>query len=157
MYLFIGIAFVLGGCASPEYKKQESLFLMMKTPTFKYADLGFMYENENQLKIELYSSGNAIMALEISERFICTSTFKCLDKKSFNREVLSSYYPSDILFHILKGQSILNAEHLKKRSNGFTQHIMKTGEYNIKYEVLNSQVLFRDTMNDIVIKLKRLK
>jgi hypothetical protein len=153
----IGIALLLSGCTSPEYKKQESLFLMMKTPTFKYADLGFMYENENQLKIELYSSGNAIMALEIGERFICTSAFQCLEKQRFNKEVLSPYYPSDILFHILKGQPIVNAKNLKRRSNGFTQHIVEKGEYNIKYQVLNSQVVFRDTINDIVIKLKRLK
>ncbi len=76
--------------------------------------------------------------------------------KSFNRSVLSASYPDDLLEHIFRGQELFGGEGLTKTRNGFTQKIVKKGKYNIQYSVLNKQILFRDTMNDILIKVKRI-
>ena len=155
LFLFLVIAF-LNGCATKEYIKQESIFIVFKTPTFKHADLGFMYENTEEMKVEIYSNGQAVMALEIGNENICMSLLECMDKKSFNRQVLSKHYPVDILTHIFRGEKIFVGQNLMKTSNGFTQNLMKTDEYNINYTVLNKQIIFRDTINDILIKVKRL-
>ena len=48
-------------------------------------DLGFMYENPEEMKVEIYSNGQAIMALEIGKENICMSLLECMDKKSFNQ------------------------------------------------------------------------
>jgi len=148
---------LINGCATKEYSKQESILIVFKTPTFKHADLGFMYENADDMKVEIYSNGQAIMALEIGKENICMSLFECMDKKSFNQNVLSKYYPEDILSHIFRGEKIFTGKNLVKTRNGFTQTLMKAGEYNINYSVLNKQIIFRDTINDILIKVKRLK
>jgi len=79
-----------------------------------------------------------------------------MSKQSFNTEVLSAFYPDDILEHIFRGQEVFGGVDLTKTRNGFTQEIVKKGKYNIHYSVLNKQILFRDTMNDILIKVKRL-
>jgi len=156
---FFGLLFIFGlsGCATKEYTKQESVFIVFKTPTFKHADLGFMYENIEEMKVEIYSNGQAVMALQIGKENICMSLLECLDKKSFNKRVLSQAYPPDILSHIFRGQEIFSGLNRVKTRNGFTQNLIKADKYNINYSVLNKQIIFRDTINDILIKVKRLK
>ncbi len=156
-FFLLLMALGLSGCATKEYTKQESIFIVFKTPTVKHADLGFIYANEEEMKIEMYSNGQAIMALEIGKETICMSLLECLDKKSFNAEILSEQYPLDILNHIFRGNPIYNGVNLVKTSNGFTQKIVKAGKYDIDYSILNKQIIFRDTINNILIKLKRLK
>jgi len=151
------LVIILTACTSKEYAKQESVFIVFKTPTFKHADLGFIYENKDALKVEIYNSGQAVMSLEISQSFVCMSFLECMGKKSFNEEVLSAYYPVTILENIFKGQEIFNGINKIKTRNGFTQKLIKKDKYTINYSVLNKQIVFRDTINDILIKVKRLK
>ena len=147
---------LLSACTTKEYAKQESVFIVFKTPKFKHADLGFIYQNSDEIKIEIYGSGQALMSLSIRNENICMSLFECMSPKSFNKNILSSLYPDGILNHIFRGKEIFSGENITKIRNGFTQKIVKQGKYNIDYSVLNNQILFRDTMNDILIKVKRL-
>ena len=154
---FLGLLLLLiGGCSTKNYTKEESALIVWKTPTIKYADLGFIYQGAEGLKVELYSAGQAIMALEISESSVCMSMLECMSKKGFNEEVLSTYYPEAILDHIFRGEAIFDGQGLTKTRNGFTQHIEENEKYNIDYSVLNKQILFHDTINNILIKVKRL-
>jgi hypothetical protein len=155
---FFGLLFVFGlvGCATKEYVKQESVFIVFKTPTFKHADLGFIYENPEETKVEIYSNGQAVMALHIGKEKICMSLLECLDKKSFNKRVLSNAYPADILSHIFKAEEIFSGDNRVETRNGFTQILRKKDKYDINYSVLNTQILFRDRINDIFIKVNRL-
>jgi len=149
-------ALLLNACATKEYTKQESVFIVFKTPTFRHADLGFIYENKEEIKVEIYSSGQAVMSLEISQSNVCMSLLKCMRKKSFNQKILSATYPESILNNIFQGKVIFAGLNVKQTRNGFTQKLMETNKYNINYSVLNNQILFRDTINDILIKVKRL-
>ena len=151
------LGLLLNACATKEYTTQESVFIVFKTPAFKHADLGFIYQNENELKVEIYGSGQAIMSLEISESLVCMGALKCMGKSGFNETVLSANYPETILDNIFKGKEIFGSKNVTKTRNGFTQNIIKTNKYNIKYSVLNKQIVFRDTINNILIKVKRLK
>ncbi|MEA1879168.1 MAG: hypothetical protein U9N11_00765 [Campylobacterota bacterium] len=143
-------------CSSKEYSKQESAFIVLKTPTFKHADLGFIYEGNDSLKVEIYSSGQPVMRLNITDDNVCMSLFECMDKKSFNKTVLNEAYPNSILQNIFKAQKIFDGRNMLKIRNGFTQTIKDTNKYEIEYSVLNKQVLFRDRMNNILIKVKRM-
>lgn len=152
LIMFAGMA--LNSCATKEYTKQESVFITFKTPTFKYADLGFMYRNSEEMKVEIYGSGQALMSLEISKKSVCMSLLECMSKASFNQQVLSASYPESILENIFKGSEIFGGEGLVKTRNGFTQNISKQNKYNINYSVLNNEITFHDTINDIIIKVK---
>jgi len=156
IFIFLLISLFMTACSTQEYQKQESNFIVFKTAMFQYADLGFVYQSENYIKIELYSSGQVAMALEIGDDTVCMSVLECMQKENFNEEVLSRYYPKDILNHIFRGEMIFSALHSHKTRNGFTQKLFKKGKYNIKYSVLNNQIIFHDTINDILIKIKRL-
>ena len=147
--------FLFSACAPKEYIKQNSAFIMFKTPTFKYADMGFIYENEEEIKIEIYGSGQALMSLEISETSVCMSLLECMGKSTFNKEVLSGMYPEDILENIFRGKPLFNGLGLERKGDGFTQKIIKKDKYNIDYSVLKNEIVFRDTINTILIKVKK--
>jgi hypothetical protein len=153
--LLLIISFLLSSCTSKEYIKQNAAFIMFKTPTFKYADMGFIYENEKEVKVEIYGSGQALMSLEISDTSVCMSLLECMGKSAFNKEVLSGMYPEDILENIFRGKALLNGLGLERKGDGFTQKIVKEDKYNIKYTVLNNQIIFHDTINSILIKVKK--
>lgn len=153
--LFLMISFLFAACATKEYVRQNAAFIMFKTPTFKYADMGFIYENEEEIKVEIYGSGQALMSLKISQRTVCMSLLECMSKRSFNDKVLSSLYPEDTVENIFRGRAIFSGFGVEKNRNGFTQEIVKNNKYNIQYSVLNKQILFHDTINGIVIKVKK--
>lgn len=149
------MAFLMSACASKEYVRQNSAFIMFKTPTFKYADMGFIYENDQEIKIEIYGSGQALMSLEISETSVCMSLLECMGKSTFNKEVLNGLYPEDILENIFRGKALFNGIGLEKKGTGFTQKIVKKDKYNIDYSVLKNEIIFHDTINTIDIKVKK--
>ncbi len=149
------MGFFLSACTSKEYVQQNAAYIMFKTPTFKYADMGFIYENEEEIKIEIYSSGQALMSLEIFESSVCMSLLECMGKRAFNQEVLSATYPDDILENIFRGSALFDGTGLEKKGDGFTQKIVKKDKYDIEYSVLNQQIIFRDTINSILIQVKK--
>jgi hypothetical protein len=153
--VFLISSFLFGACAPKEYVTQNAAFIMFSTPTFKYADMGFIYENEEATKIEIYASGQALMSLEIREKAICMSLLECMSKRSFNERVLSGLYPEDTVENIFRGTAIFDGLGMKKSRNGFTQEIIKNNQYAILYSVFNKQILFRDTINNITIKVKK--
>ncbi len=149
------LLFGLGACVSPPYLKQNSAFIVFKTPTFKYADMGFVYENTKEVKVDIYGSGQVLMSLKILESLVCMSLLECMPKERFNAQVLSGAYPKNILDNILRGKKIFSGLGIRKKSNGFTQDIIKDGKYTIHYRVLNNAIIFRDTMNEILIKVNK--
>ena len=150
-----GLVFFLTACGTPTYKKENSAFIVFKTPTFKYADMGFIYENSTEVKAEIYGSGQALMSLTIKQKSVCMSLLACMSKQAFNSQILHASYPEDILSNIFRGNAIYHGQNIKKNSNGFTQNITNTNKYNIHYTVLNNEVIFRDTINHIFIKVKK--
>ncbi len=156
VFLFLWVSLLLGSCATKQYTQQDSALIIFKTPTFKYADMGFVYENSEEVKVEIYGSGQALMTLVISQEKVCMSLLECMGKELFNQEVLYAGYPKDILENIFRAKPVFDAQSVDKNRNGFTQKIVNADKYNIDYSVLNNETIFRDTINDILIKVKRM-
>ena len=151
--VFLVALWMLGGCAEPQYVKQESAYIVWKTPTLRYADQGFIYESPTGVKVEIYSSGQPLMRLRIDRAHICASFWQCLSKAQFNAQFLSRYYPPDTLEHIFKAEPIYGGEQIERGRNGFTQILYRPHKYKIDYRVLNNQIIFRDTINEIQLKV----
>lgn len=141
---------ILSGCVQNNYTKQQSALIIFKTPSFKYADMGFIDENSKELRLQIYAVGQALMKLKITEDRICMSTLKCMSPYQFNKEVLDKSYPKNILSNIFRGKAIFDRIGLKKVSNGFIQKIN-----TISYKVIGKKIIFRDTAHHILIKIKR--
>jgi hypothetical protein len=147
--------FLLSACMPKTYTKEHSAFILLKSPYLKYADMGFIYENSKEMKVEIYSNGQAVMNLELLEEKICLSTFKCMDKQSFNKMLLSASYPKDLLHHVFGAKAIFGGKNKKSIPRGFEQDIFAKGLYDISYKVRQGFVSFEDSFNDIKIKIKR--
>ncbi len=155
--LLLVASFFLSACAQKQYVKQDSAFIIFKTPTFKYADMGFIYENAEELKVDIYGNGQALVSLKISENSVCMSFLKCMSRSEFNKKILNSVYPDNMLDDIFRGKPIFNGANLIQNRNSFTQSIINKNKYNIEYTVLNNEIVFSDTINDILITIKRMQ
>jgi len=145
------------GCGNMPEMKQESAFIVIKTPAMRYADQGFVYVGDDEVKVEIYSTGKALFRLTIDGSNICTGTFTCLKRRDFNRRMLSSEYPEDTIERIFRGKPVFEGQGVVKKRHGFTQRIRREGKYDIAYRVLKNETVFHDTINDIVIKIKTLR
>ena len=147
--------FLVSGCTTNNLIKQESAFIVIKTPSMKYADMGFISNSSSKVKVDIYAAGQPLMNFEINALNVCMSTFECMDKKSFNEKVLSSIYPDDILENIFRAKPIFNSKELMQNKDGsFSQKLTKKGVYDISYSVNEKQRTFRDSINKILIKVR---
>jgi hypothetical protein len=129
--------------------------IVWKTPALRFADMGFISDDGRRLYIEVYSSGSALMKLTLEGSRVCMERKGCMGKSQFNRSYLSAAYPERFLENLFRGKPIFAGQGLVKKRHGFTQTIEKRGQYAIDYRVFNNDILFRDTINHIVIKVKR--
>jgi len=151
--LILSLLLLLFGCNEVVYTQQNSAYIVLKTPTLKYADMGFVYENSDEVKAEIYGSGQVLMTLRITKGSVCISRLKCMSKTAFNTYVLNQSYPPDTIEQIFRGKPVFGGANMVQKRNGFTQKLIKTNKYHIEYTVLNKQILFRDTINKILIKV----
>ena len=153
--MLFGLLFT--SCGEKKYDKQESIMLLFKTKVFKHNDLAFLYQNADTVKLEVYSNGQAGASLTLNNSSVCLSFLECMSNKRFNAYALHKDYPEQILINILRGRPIFSGQDRSQIRNGFTQKIVKKGKYAIDYKVLNDEIVFSDTINNIVIKVKRLE
>jgi len=144
------IGFFILGCAPKTYTLNESRFILIKSPLLKYADLGYIRANEDEVRADLFVVGNLVESIEIST-LVCVNA-GCLTKARFNREYLSASYPNDLLLNVLLGRPIFEKASLKLTDMGFRQEL-KSPDYNIIYKVENGDISFKDSHNRLKIKI----
>ena len=152
--IFIMMLFTFNACTGVQIEKQESAFIVMKTATFKYADMGFISNSPSKINVEIYGAGQPLMSLEINAMNVCMSTFQCMEKKDFNEKVLHASYPETLLENIFRAKPIFDKKNVVKNKDGFSQKLTKESEYDISYSVKGNQRIFRDTLNKILIKVR---
>ncbi len=150
----------LAGCVGvtpvpPQEVTHTSALIVWKTPQMKYADMGFIEDDGSTLKVEIYSSGTALMRLNVGRSQICMSTFECLGKAEFNRRALSGDYPPAIIENIFRGKPLYGGEGLVRNGNGFTQKIVHA-THEIEYSVDGQTIDFMDIRNNIHIKVTKI-
>ena len=154
--LLISGLFLFSACTG-QPKKEESAFIVLKTAKMKYADMGFIQDSSSKLKVEMYTAGQPLVSIEINGMNICMSAFECMEKKDFNKKLLSQHYPDTLLENIFRAKAIFSGENVEKKSDGFTQKIKKDELYDITYTVVSGERKFRDTINKILIKVREQK
>ncbi len=154
--LALYILTLLTACVGLKPKREESAFIVIKTPKIKYADMGFVTASPSDVKVEIYGAGQPLMKLEIGGLNICMSKFKCMDKVAFNERVLNGAYDKDLLENIFRGEPIFRGENIEKNRDGsFSQKLTKEGIYDISYSVNQKERVFRDKLNQILIKVRK--
>ena len=153
--LVLMLVFGIKGCGDPAYTQEEGAYIAWKTPAIRYADQGFIYKSPTDTKIEIYGNGQPLMQIRIDKEHICTSFWQCFSKEKFNERFLSKYYPPDTLERIFRAEPIFGGDRIKHKGDGFVQMLNHPHKYKINYQVLNNQIVFRDTINKIQLKVRK--
>ncbi len=141
---------LLGGCAMKKPEVSEAYLVVFKTPKWRFADTGYIRTGDKVAELEVFEAGHRVLRLQI-ENQVCVEGEGCLSKSEFNSQYLSSEYPSDLLYHLLRGEPIYDGEQLVRGDAGYEQ-----GFDGIVYRVGGKEIYFKDRKRGIMIKFKRL-
>lgn len=75
----------------------SSATILIKTPSLKYYDKGFISIYNDYTQVEILSAGTTILNLKMYNNRICRDTFECQSFKSFNKEFLSGEYKDSFI------------------------------------------------------------
>ncbi len=145
------LALFLSACSVKNYEHTESKIIIIKSPHINFADLAYVRHSGDAVGIELFSAGKMIQKIEINQR-ICVVE-GCVSKESFNAKYLSPAYPQNILQNIILAKPIYKSRNIVRKEDGFSQRIV-TDRVNIRYEVNQQKIFFKDKSNKIIIKIK---
>ena len=151
LLLFI---FIFSACSIKNYEHTQSKILIIKTKKFKYSDIGYIRSSGDALELELFVAGKPAFKVSI-DTLVCTDE-GCMSKTAFNEAYLNATYPDDIMQNIISGKSIYSGRNLAKTTGGFEQ-VLQTEDVNIKYSVDAKQIYFKDSKNNLIIKIKDIK
>jgi hypothetical protein len=146
--------FLITGCAPKVYTINESCLIVIKTPKLKFADLGYIRRNADEVRADLFVAGQLVQSIEIST-LICVDD-GCISKSEFNKDYLHPSYPDDLILNVLLGRPIFEKASLQKTEGGFIQNI-KSDEYNVVYKVEYGKTYFKDRQNRFLIKISKTK
>lgn len=153
-YFALFLIFFLSACAikSTQTKTQTVHFTLL-SPEIKIADAGFLKQNKQEIKLELYKLAHLILKLKIDKK-ICANQ-ACYPKLAFNAKYFKNYYYEDFLSDILLAKPLFNGKNLEKTRCGFKQKI-NSQNYEIEYEICDLKISFYEKKNKIKIILKRI-
>lgn len=98
--IFTSLVFVvllLSSCAQKQVISSVSATILIKTPTMKFYDKGFISKFENYTQVQIYSAGKTVLDLRFYENKVCKSSFECENSKEFNNKYLHSSYQENFL------------------------------------------------------------
>jgi hypothetical protein len=145
---------LLAGCS----QKRDITFslpykVVIKTKDLAIADGGFLTKADNYKSLEVFSAGKIVLHVELNENACINNT--CTNRLDFNKRVFGYSYYKNFLDDILDKKEIYGGKNIIKTNYGFTQNI-KTKDFNIIYKVDEKSVYFKDKINHILLKLRRL-
>jgi hypothetical protein len=153
-FLAVLLALLFFGCAQKTvYNSSQAYYIVIKNPKMSIADTGFIKKNEDALNVQVFSASTPLLELEVSQN-ICINSL-CLKAKRFNKEFFGTSHYETFINELLSFNPIYEEKNIIKEANGFSQTI-KTENYEITYRVKNDTLYFKDSHNNILIKLRKL-
>lgn len=152
--LLVLLSILFSACSIKNYEHTASKLIIIKSPKIKFADLGYVRNQDKAIEMELFVAGHAVQKIEINH-LICVDE-GCMSKRNFNEEYLYKGYPEDTLQNILLGLEIYGGKNRVKTEDGFEQKI-STKKVDIVYSVTASIIAFKDKKNKIIFKIKDIK
>ena len=101
IYLIFLIIF-FSGCALKKPILSQSATILIKTPTMKFYDKGFITRYDAYTQVQIYSAGQKVLDLSLYENQVCQSTFECISSKEFNKDYLHQSYEENFLKNIFE-------------------------------------------------------
>lgn len=97
---------LLGGCSVKKPIIAKSVTVILKTPTMKFYDKGFVTRYTDYIHLQVLNFGNVVLNLKIYENEICKSTFECVSSKEFNKQYLNENYSDNFMYNLFKNDIV---------------------------------------------------
>lgn len=105
-FLILFMVILFTGCSIKQPLKEQSATILIKTPTMKFYDKGFITHYQDHTHLQIYNAGQSVLELKIYKDKICKDTFACQSLKSFNKDFLHTSYEDDFLPKLFSEKSI---------------------------------------------------
>jgi len=136
------------------YERTQTKIVTIKSPLVKFSDIGYLRNSNDAIELELFIAGQVFQKIHINH-LICVQE-GCMSKRSFNEKYLNETYPAKILQNILLSKEIYGGKNRLKTDEGFMQAI-NDKDVAIKYRVNSRETFFKDTKNNIIIKIRNVE
>jgi len=155
LHVMLVTLFLFSGCAlKHEINSSQAYLVTIKNPDMALSDTGFLNRGKDYTNVQIFAAGNALFNLEITENTICLNG-RCFDKVSFNQEFFHQKHYATFMEEIINHQPLYGGMQLHKTATGFEQEL-DLPQSHIHYNVDGETLLFKDTKNSILIRLKLL-
>ncbi|AFL67478.1 hypothetical protein [Sulfurospirillum barnesii] len=149
------LLFWLSGCAlKKEITQSNAYIITIKNKQIALSDTGFINHGNNYDSVQIFSAGNILFHLEIMGNYICMEG-KCLERLAFNKRFFETEHYAELMQDIMAQKPIYDGQFLRSTSQGFEQELLLDSSHII-YKVENKTLSFRDTKNNILIRIKPL-
>lgn len=111
-FLFI-LSFLIIGCSMKQPIKSQSATILLKTPTMKFYDKGFITKYEDNIHLQIFNAGQMVLNLKIYKDEVCQGTLQCMSSKEFNSLYFHTSYKDNFLYNLFSQNKI----YFKDREN----------------------------------------
>ncbi|MDR2034603.1 MAG: hypothetical protein LBP89_08245 [Helicobacteraceae bacterium] len=157
-FIILTAATLLTGCAKKiEALESRSVIATIKTPNLSVSQAGFISVLPNdKYRLQIYAAGQGALELTVGEK-ICQGALRCLSAGEFNKRYLSENYPPNLMRDVIAARAISNLENavVIDSENGWTQNARSSGKYDVSYEKNGGATRFRDSLNKVLIVIRR--
>lgn len=156
IFLSILAMLFLGGCAvKKDITSSTPSMITIKNKQLALSDTGFINRGKAYANVQVFSAGTVLFNLEMVGNYVCMEG-KCVDKLTFNQHFFQAEHYEGLLEDILNRAPIYGGEKLRKVDGGFEQEF-EFKESHIFYKVDAKTLLFKDTKQNVLIRLKELE
>ena len=98
---YIVLILILTSCSLKQPQVSQSVTVLLKTPTMKFYDKGFISKYEEYTQLQIFNAGTLVLDLSIYEDKVCKSMLQCISLKEFNKENLHYSYEDTFIKKLL--------------------------------------------------------
>lgn len=157
---FLSLILVLLFCAcssKTSFTSSKAVFVTLNSPQIKFSEPGFLYQNEEGAKLEIYKLAQPFFTLDIRTTKICVNKY-CTSKANFNNKFFQNAHYDEFINDIINAKPLYGGINFDQKPCGFEQVLIsRSGKFSITYRVCNDEVFFEDSKKKINFSLKRIE
>ena len=155
-FLSFILAFMLCACATkPSFSHSKSVFVSLITDQIKLSEAGFLYQDNDNLRLEVYKLAQPLFVLELKGTRLCLNK-GCLKEEEFNKRFFKNAHYKGFLRQILTKKALYDGLNLIQTSCGFEQNITNKA-YELSYEICEDKIFFEDKKARMKFSLREIK
>jgi len=101
-------------CSSKQPIHSISSTILLKTPTMKFYDKGFITKYHDHIHLQIFEVGHLALDLKIYKDEVCEGVLQCISLSEFNKKYLHSTYKDNFLYNLFSKNKIYHKDKKNK-------------------------------------------